>query len=365
MNSLSATQAISPAIERTKQFLFRPFRLGRFLKLTLVALLTEGGMASCNFNNHFPSGTNGVPGHPIPPIHIPHMPWSAAAVVIAVVAVVALIVIPVVILISYLVIRLRFSFFDCVLHMQDRIAPGWNRYHRQAMRYLGMSLCIGAVFLLVAGIAGYSIYDHSKSLIDALFTDDRPPFADFLPLIGVVGLLVLLFGIVGSFVEIAMNYFVLPHIALEDASIADALSDVWGDIEIEPWQYLFFVLMRFLLTVAATIIGFVVLLVPFLILGGIGAVLVILLKASSTGLAVLLGVPAGILLLGLLFVAFIAVSGTIGTFRRNYALLFYGGRYPPLGEILQPSLPPAPYPSWTPGPASGSAPGAHGVSGGD
>jgi hypothetical protein len=362
MNPLSAAQAISPAIERTKQFLFRPFRLGTFLKLTLVALLTDGGMASCNFNNHFPSGATGVPGHPIPPLHIPHMPWTAASAVLAVVAVVALIVIPIVILIGYLVIRLRFSFFDCVLRMQHQIAPAWNRYHRQAMRYLGMSICIGAVFTLAIGVAGYAVYDHYKALFDALFSDNRPPFAEFLPVIGVAGLLALIFGFLGSFVEIAMSYFVLPHLALEDATIAEALSDVWNDIEIEPWQYLFFVLMRFLLTIAATIIGFLALLVPFLILGGIGAVLVLILKASSIGLAVLLGIPAGILLLSLLFAAFIGVSGTIGTFRRNYALLFYGGRYPPLGEILQPPLPPAPYPSWTPGPAPGPAPG---VAGGD
>ena len=46
MITLSAAQAISPAIERTKQFLFRPFRLGRFLKLTLVALLTDDAFVS-------------------------------------------------------------------------------------------------------------------------------------------------------------------------------------------------------------------------------------------------------------------------------------------------------------------------------
>jgi hypothetical protein len=360
MNPLSATQAITPAIERTRQFLFRPFRLGRFLKLTLVALLTEGGMASCNFSKGFPSGNTGSPSHPIPPLHMPHIPLSAAAIVIAVVCVVALIVIPITVLISYLVIRLRFSFFDCVLHMQDRIAPAWNRYHRQAMRYLGMSVCIGLVFLLAVGLAGYAVYDHYKALFDALFSDNRPGFTDFLPVIGVAGLLALILGFLGSFIEITMSYFVLPHMALEDASIPEALSDVWGDIEIEPWQYLFFVLMRFLLTMAATILGFLALFIPFLILGGIGVALVFALKASSTGLAVLLGVPAAILLLVLLFAAFIAVSGTIGTFRRNYALMFYGGRYPPLGQILELTLPPAPYPAWSPG----IAPGPPGVAGG-
>jgi hypothetical protein len=137
MITLSAAQAISPAIERTKQFLFRPFLLGRFLKLTLVALLTEGGMASCNFSNfgnHLPSGDTPGLSHPLPPLHMPQMHTPAMAVVIAVFVTVAVIGIPIVLLLSYLLIRLRFSFFDCVLRQQPFIAPAWRLYHRQALR---------------------------------------------------------------------------------------------------------------------------------------------------------------------------------------------------------------------------------------
>lgn len=358
MTSLSAAQAISPAIERTKQFLFQPFRLGRFLKLTLVALLTEGGMASCNFNTRLPSGLGGESGqpiHPIPPLHMPpfHSPASSLAIGMLVLA--AVFVIPVMLLISYLLIRLRFSYFDCVLRLQHRIAPAWRIYHRQAMRYLGMSVCVGVAFLAILGVVGFALYQRFKPLFQALNSDNKPSFADFLPLIGIALLFIFLIAIAGAFIETALSYFVLPHIALEDASIGDALSDVWGDIEAEPWQYLFFILLRFLITIAASIIGVIALLVPFLILGGIGAILVFLLKAVSTGMAFLFGIPAAILLVALFLVAFIGVSGTIGTFRRNYALLFYGGRYPPIGNILQPPLPPSPLPSpqWHPSPPSG------------
>jgi len=364
MTNLSAVQAISPAIERTKQYLFRPFRLGRFLKLTLVAVLTEGGMASCNFNSHIPSGTTGgadSPLHRLPPFHVPQMHGAALPVVIAVVAALVLIVIPVAILISYLLIRLRFSYFDCVLRMQDRIAPVWSRYHHQAMRYLGMSLCVGLAFGAAIAAIGYGVYEHFKPLFLSLWSDDRPPFTAFLPLIGTVFLLVLLLALLGALVDIALGSFVLPHMALEDASIADALGDVWSDIEVEPAQYLFFILMRFLLTVVASIIGVIALLIPFLILGGIGVLLVLLLKGASMGLAVLFGVPAGILLLGLFILAFIGISGTIGTFRRNYALLFYGGRYPLLGDILQPPMPPTPLPPWGPGFVPGMPSGAPGA----
>src|SRR5580692_11527518 len=104
MITLSAAQAISPAIERTKQFLFQPFRVGRFLKLTLVALLTEGGMASCNFGNHLPSADTPGLNHPLPPFHMPQIPAPALAVVIGVFVAIAVIVIPIILLISYLLI---------------------------------------------------------------------------------------------------------------------------------------------------------------------------------------------------------------------------------------------------------------------
>jgi hypothetical protein len=42
MFALSAADAISPAVQRTRMFLFRPFRWGTYLKLCLVALITEG-----------------------------------------------------------------------------------------------------------------------------------------------------------------------------------------------------------------------------------------------------------------------------------------------------------------------------------
>jgi hypothetical protein len=351
MITLSAAQAISPAIERTKQFLFRPFRLGRFLKLTLVALLTEGGMASCNFGNHLPSGDTPGLNHPFPPLNMPHMPMPAMAVVIGAFIAIAVIGIPIVLLISYLLIRLRFSFFDCVLRQQPFIASSWRLYHRQALRYLGLSVCVGLAFWAVLGAAAYAIYQHFKPLFQSIGSSHAPGWVDFLPVIGAGLLVLLLVGIAAFFIETALNYFVLPHMALEDASIQDALTDVWDDIQAEPWQYLFFLLLRFLLTIAASIVAVIALMIPFLILGGIGLVLVLMLKAASSGLAVLFGVPAAILL-GLIFLlAFIGVSGTIGTFRRNYALLFYGGRYPPLGNILQPPI--SPSAPWVPNPAPG------------
>ena len=42
MQPISAVDAVSPAIERTREFLFRPFKWSTYLKLGLVAIITEG-----------------------------------------------------------------------------------------------------------------------------------------------------------------------------------------------------------------------------------------------------------------------------------------------------------------------------------
>jgi hypothetical protein len=364
MISLSAIEAISPAVERTRQFLFRPFRWGRFLKLTVVAALTEGGMSSCNFNHG--TGNSGVWNHPfhIPQMHFPGMPFLVGLILGIVLFTIAL-----GILIAYLIIRLRFSFFDCLLRGQDKIGPAWARYHAQAMRYLGLNLCIGVGFWAVLLIAAYNIYQKFKPLIESLGSDQQHNFADFLPLIAAVGSVLLVLGILIALIEIALSNFMLPRMALEDASISEAVGEVWTDFLEEPWQYLLFVILRFVLSLVASILAVIVLVIPLVFLVLIGVVLFFILKAASTVVAVLLGVPAGIILLALFILACFAAGGTIGTFRRNYAMLFYGGRYPALGDILQPPAPPPPpSPAWQPVQPPGQpwqpGPGARGFGGG-
>jgi len=345
MNNFSAARAITPAVERTKRFLFQPFRLGRFLKLTLVALLTEGGMSSCNFNSHIPSGKTGPMNFPFhwPAIHLPTL-----AAIGGLLALVTLITIPIALVIGYLWIRLRFSYFDCVLYEQDQIAPAWSRYHRQAMRYLGLSLCVGVAFWLVLIPIGYALYQHFKALFQSILGGNPPGFSEFLPLIAVVGPLVLVLALVSYLVETAMTCFVLPRMAIDDAAIRDALEDVWSDLLAEPGQFALFFLLRVLLSWVASIFALILLVIPLIPLAIVGVLIVLALKSASVTLAISLGVPLAILAGVFFLIAAIGVSGTIGTFRRNYALLFYAGRYPELAMALWPPLPPS-FPSQEPG----------------
>jgi hypothetical protein len=345
MANPSAIQIISPAIERTKQFLFKPFRLGRFLKLTLVASLVEASGGGLNFNSGFPPGGKGGPFNTpfhFPSIHWPGDQWPKLMLISVVIGVMLAVVIPIGILIGYLLIRLRFSYFDCCLYMQDKIGPGWARYHRQAMRYLGLSLLIALGFWVVLIPIGIAIYRNFRPVFNAMFSGGELTLMDLLPLILTVLGLVFLLSLVGYLIETTMTSFVLPRMALEDASISDALSDVWGDVQAEIGAFALFVLFRALLSILAGILAAIALIVPLIVVALVAVLIGLLLKAISTTLLFVLGIPALILVIILFIAAIIGVSGTIGTFKRNYAIMFYAGRYPELAMILWPPQPPPP-----------------------
>src|SRR5580658_2469349 len=125
MKVFSAAEAISPAIDRTRLYLFHPFEWGTFLKLCLVACITEGMTGSFNGSHGFSNSPthSGTPNFDIPPV----------AVVLIVAAVLACFVLGVVL--CYLVTRLRFSFFDCLVRKTKLIGPAWSRCSEQAMRF--------------------------------------------------------------------------------------------------------------------------------------------------------------------------------------------------------------------------------------
>src|SRR5580658_1450218 len=141
MRAISAADAVSPAIQRTREFLFRPFNLGTYLKLGLVAMITEGFGSNFHSSSH-----NGQSSGHGPVVHslsdIP--PGWIAAILVAVLAVIVLS-----LLVFYLVTRLRFAFFHCLIHNTKLIRPGWRLYREQAARFFWLNLAAGFCFLLL------------------------------------------------------------------------------------------------------------------------------------------------------------------------------------------------------------------------
>ena len=137
MYALSATDAIS-AIQRTKTFLFRPFKWGTFLKLSLVAVITEGSGGNFKYSN---SG-----GHSSSHSSSFYSPFNLTPGWIAAIVAVSLLTIVLSFILYYLITRLRFAYFHCLIHNTNEIGPAGRLYRPQAAALL-LAECVVGFFL--------------------------------------------------------------------------------------------------------------------------------------------------------------------------------------------------------------------------
>jgi hypothetical protein len=168
-----------------------------------------------------------------------------------------------------------------------------------------------------------------------------------LPLIPVIILLVL----VGVALDVILRDWMLPHYAREDATAGEAWEEVWGRITAEKSQFAVYALLRLILPVIAMVALFIVLLIPGLMVAGSLAAIVYAIHlafADATGASALIGILLqaffGVVAFGYALLAGICLGGPLSTGVREYALIFYGGRYQALGDLLYPELPLPPAP---------------------
>ncbi|HEV2487668.1 MAG TPA: hypothetical protein VGT08_19265 [Terracidiphilus sp.] len=339
MRAISAPDAVSLAIQRTREFLFTQFTWGTYLKLGLVAIITEGLGSNFNFSSH-----RNVPSGHGPMINSPfHLApeWIAAIVAAVLVGIVLSIIV------FYLVTRLRFAYFHCLIHNTKEIRPGWWIYRTQAMRFFWLNLVLGLCFLLVVVLVAIPFAEGFWRLFQETqhggHLDVGLLLSLVLPLIPIVLVLVL----AAVVIDLILRDCMLPHIALHDATAGEAWSQVWARVKAEKRQFLVYALLRVALPIVAAVGLFMVLMIPGLMVAGSVAAIEFGIHstfADATGASALVGtlleVFFGVLAFGFALLAGICIGGPVSTGIREYALIFYGGRYQELGDILYP--PPSP-----------------------
>jgi hypothetical protein len=341
MYALSAADAISPAIQRTRTFLFRPFRLGTYLKLCLVALITEGLGGNGNFNtgHHYTNHKTTVSSF---------APFAFTPERIAEAVAASLLVILLCFWLAYLITRLRFAFFHCLIHNIKQIRPGWHLYRTQATRFFWLNVVVGFCFLLLLALIAVPFVAGFLGLFRNIQAGDHPSFtaifALLLPLVPVILLVIL----VAVATDIVLRDLMLPHYALENATAGQAWAAVWPRIRAEKGSFFAYALLRIILPIVALIGLFIVLIIPAIIFVVVVAAIGVGIHAAfsdATGAAAIIGiflqVLGGVIAFAVAMFVWIAVGGPLSTAVRQYALLFYGGRYQPLGDILYPPPPTA------------------------
>ncbi len=342
MQVLSATQAISPAINRTRHLLFSPFKWTTFLKICAVAVFTEGFGGNFSFSNPSHSTTHSTQTA-VTSFTSPSLTPGWIALILAAV----LVSLALGFLILYLITRLRFALFHCLVYQTREIRPGWRLYREQANRFFLLNLAVGLIFLCCVAAAAAPFVIGIIRVVKASHTGAQLNlallFSLALPLLA-VALLVAFAAIV---IDIVLRDLMLPHYALEDATAREAWRTIRAQVLADKGSFLLYAVLRVLLPIAAMMALVMVLAIPMLILFGLLAICFAGFHpvfADATGSLGALRLPLEILLiaiaaaLGLL--AAISFGGPLCIWLRNFALMFYGSRYTMLGNVLVPPPPP-------------------------
>lgn len=344
MPPLSAIDAISPAFDRTRKELFRPFRLGFWLRMGFVALATgefygSSGWGGMNFT--MPSRRRA--GYLYLDLVRPHweylkrfLPWIILIGLLAVVGLLFWI---------YVSSVFRFVLFDSVLTDRCNIKEDWRRWRHQGMRFFLWRICLALGVAAALGILiGVVIL---AAVATGAFRNPRGHIV-LLVLGGLAAFLVLLSLVfAAALIALFARDFVIPVMALENVGVIEGWRRVIAMLRVEKKSYAGYVLMKIVLVVGSAILfGILTLIAVFLLfipisLMGVAAYLF----AKTSGLlwsfpviaiAVVLGAVIAVLMLYV--IAFISAPAMV--FFQAYVIHFMGSRYPTLGNRISP--PPAP-----------------------
>ena len=334
MRPLSASEAIGPALNRTADLLFRPFRFRTFFKIAAVAFFAGvgSGFNSSSFNHR----SGGV--HSLPP--------AVLAFIVAFAVIIGLISLVVYLILLYVGSRLQLVLVEMVATRQTFVAPLWRKYGDTVWRWIGLKLLFFLCILLVTlplTVPMVLFFVH-HGMHGNLFSGLHIVQIIFFIAAALVVLLAL------SAVYMLVRDLALPYIALENRGIADSLGRLRTMISFEPGQIVLYVFLRmvlgFVFGMAAEIAIFFILLLSLIPPGILAVILWLALhKAGPAGYALLiaLAVAGGVLFFCWALCVIICLVGSVLVFSQAYALYFLGGRYPLLGELLDRSTPPPEY----------------------
>ncbi len=307
--ALHAIDNVSDAFIATTEFLL-PFEFRRWLKLAIVAFFLSGGVSVPTVQFNTPGPIEGPPGTGVP---------SLAPDAVTIIATVAVAAVGLGVLYGLVGAIMEFVFIESLRTDAVSIRRHWSRRWRQGLRLFGFRIAIGLPTL--AAVAGWIGLLAAPTLLG---TDPVVPSGPLLVLgVPIVFLVGLLYALVASLTTV----FVVPIMIQTDRGVLAGWRVLWGSIKANPKQYLVYLGVAFVLTIAVGIVvsiavglAVLVLLVPLAILGV--AVYLTVSLSSTIGLAVL-GVAAALFFL-LVVGLWLFVQVPVLTYLRYYALLVLG-----------------------------------------
>ena len=239
MRPLLATECISPAIDRTKLILFSPFRKGRTWKLCATAYVCRMGTLYL----------------PFPFLYLVFIPILLRHKGTAAVAALCAVILGFTALwtwVFHLCSRLQFAFFDIVVNRGQFVAPAWRKYRPQALRWTGLKILIGLILTLLTAIPIAAFVRHLIPIFEAMPKPGQGQAPNPQLAVAILGIYAAYFGVILVFGIVYLIFsllsdFLVPSLALENASLKEAFRRMVELVRGEPGQFALYTLLKVLL----------------------------------------------------------------------------------------------------------------------
>ncbi len=313
---ISVTEPVSPAFERVKTMLFKPFDLGKWFTIGFcawLAVLGEGGSTGGGINNSFNYNSNNGNGgaaadslrhdyHQVRDFVLNNLNWIIPAAAGAMILLIAMW-----LLILWLSSRGRFMFLHCVALDKAEVGEPWNKFECEANSLFWFRLVMGLIGLVVmmpmlAVIAG---------LIVRMVLRGEPDVGGIMAASG-LGLVFIVLAMGFALIHKFTDDFVVPILFLRGGRCLAAWREFFGLLAQNAGLFTLYILFQIVLGMA---IGIIVL----------GAILI---TCCIAGCLMFLPYIGTVVLLPVL------------VFKRSYSLYFLAQFGP--GYDVFPPAPPAP-----------------------
>jgi hypothetical protein len=245
--NVSVIEPISPAIERVKLILFRPFDLGKWFVIGFCAWLAYlgkgGGGGGPNFN--FPRGAEPEEAfHEAKEFVLANLHW-----IVPVAVTVTLVGIILWLVFTWLSSRGRFMFLHCVTENKAEVKAPWVKFRRH-----GNSLFLFRIVLGLIGFAAIGIPLLIAGILLAITIAGGGPH--IVPVFGfiMIGLAVLIIGIAFALVHKFTTDFVVPIMFLRTTSCTAGWREFLALLSVNKARFVLYILFQIVIAIVVGII---------------------------------------------------------------------------------------------------------------